>query len=92
MFPSLFKEVDIQMFHCDTCEFAKHKCVAFPSSNKRMVVPFALIHSDVWGSSSIPYLAGTSRFVIFIDDCTRVTWVFLLKEKSEAKLLKTSSK
>jgi len=70
-----------------TCEH-----VDFPSSNKRMVVPFALIHSDVWGSSSIPYLAGTSRFVIFIDDCTRVTWVFLLKEKSEAKLLKTSSK
>ncbi|XP_071939839.1 uncharacterized protein [Coffea arabica] len=34
MFPSLFKGFDVQSFHCDICEYAKHTCVPFPISNK----------------------------------------------------------
>jgi len=83
LFPNLFQKVDIQMFHCDTCEFARHKHVNLPSSNERMVVPFALIRSDVWAPSSIPNLSWAHWFVIFIDNCTRVSWVFLFKQKSE---------
>lgn len=30
MFPSLFQGLDIGVFHCDDCEFAKHKCASFP--------------------------------------------------------------
>jgi len=70
------------VFCCDTCEFANHKRVDFPSSNKRMPIPFALVRSDVWGSPSIPDQSGAHWFVMFIDDCTRVSWVFLLKQKS----------
>jgi len=67
------------MFHCDTYEFAKHKHVDFPSSNKRLIISFAFIHSDVWEPSNIPNLSGACWFVIFfIDDFTRVSWVFLL--------------
>ena len=83
MFPSLFQGLDIGMFHCDDCEFAKHKRVSFPISNKRTSVPFSLVHSDVWGPSNIPNISGARWFVIFIDDCTRVSWVYLLKQKSE---------
>jgi len=71
------------MFRCNTFEFANHKHVDFPSSNKRMTIPFALVHSNLWGFSSIPNLSGVHWFVIFIDACTRVSWVFLLKQKSE---------
>ncbi|XP_071902713.1 uncharacterized protein [Coffea arabica] len=34
MFPSLFKGFDVQSFHCDICEYAKHTRVPFPISNK----------------------------------------------------------
>jgi len=71
------------MFLCDTCEFAKHKHVDFPSINKRIIVSFALIHSDMWEPFSIPNLSRAYWFVIFIEDCTRVSRVFLLKQKSE---------
>ncbi|RVW25377.1 Retrovirus-related Pol polyprotein from transposon TNT 1-94 [Vitis vinifera] len=44
---------------------------------------FSLVHSDVWGPSRIKNISGTRWFVTFVDDHTRVTWVFLMKEKSE---------
>ena len=31
----------------------------------------------------IPNISGAKWFVSFIDDCTRVTWIFLMKDKSE---------
>jgi len=46
-----------------------------------------VIHSDVWGPSKIPTLGGSRWFVTFIDDCTRVTWLWLMKSKSEVNLL-----
>ena len=83
MFPSLFKKINVQDFHCDVCEFAKHKRVSFPVSNKKTSIPFHLVHTDIWGPSIVPSVTGSKWFVSFIDDCTRVTWVFLLKHKSD---------
>ena len=42
-----------------------------------------MIHSDIWGPSTIPNISGARWFVSLIDDCTRVTWLFLLKQKSD---------
>ena len=81
MFPHLFQGIDISGFHCETCEFAKHIRVSFPISNKRSSHPFHLIHSDIWGPSTIPNVSGARWFVSLIDNCTRVTWIFLLKQK-----------
>ena len=81
MFPTLFKGLDIQPFHCDICEYAKHTRVSFLISNKRSSFPFFLIHSDIWGPSTIPNISGLRWFVTFIDDCTRVSWIYLLKNK-----------
>lgn len=83
MFPSLFKGLDSEIFHCDVCELAKHKRVSFPVRNKRRSIPFALSHSDIWGPSTIPNISGAKWFVSFIDDCTIVTWIILLKSKSD---------
>jgi hypothetical protein len=46
-------------------------------------IPFALIHSDVWGPSPVSIVSGVRWFVIFVDDCTRMTWLYLLKHKDE---------
>ena len=48
-----------------------------------MSVPFYLIHSDIWGPSIVANISGARWFVSFIDDCTRVSWIFLLKNKSD---------
>ena len=82
MFPTLFKGLYIQPFHCDICKYTKHSRVSFPISNKRSS-PFFLIHSDIWGPSNIPNISGSRWFVTFIDDCTRVSWIYLLKNKSD---------
>ena len=83
MFPSLFKNEDVSSFHCDTCEIAKHHRLSFPLSNTRSTRPFSLIHTDIWGPCRISSISGAKWFVTFIDDCTRTTWLFLMKEKSE---------
>ena len=82
MFPTLFKGLNIQPFHCKICEYAKHNHLSFPISNKRSS-PFFLIHSDIWGPSTIPNILGSRWFVTFIDDCTRVSWIYLVKNKSD---------
>ena len=43
---------------------------------------FELVHSDVWGPT-IESIDGYKYFVSFIDDFSRVTWIYLLKFKSE---------
>ena len=37
----------------------------------------------MWGLSNILNVFGARWFITFIDYCTRVTWVFLLKQKSK---------
>jgi len=83
MFPSLFKNLDVEQFHCEICEFTKHHRVSFPISDSRYVSPFTIIHSDIWGPYNIPNISKAKGFVTFIDDCTRMTWVYLLKRKSD---------
>ena len=46
-----------------------------------------IIYSDVWGPSKVTTLGGSRWFVTFIDDCTRMTWLYLMKSKSEVNLL-----
>lgn len=42
-----------------------------------------MIHSDIWGPSRVNNINGARWFVTFIDDHTRTTSTFLMKEKSE---------
>ena len=55
----------------------------FPLSNKKIDFPFSLIHTDVWGPAPQSTHNGKKWFINFVDDCTRVTWVYLLKHKSD---------
>ena len=74
LFLVLFTKVSVESFHCDLCQFAKHHRTTFLPNGNRSSKPFDLIHSHVWGAK---------WFVSFIDDCTRVTWIFLVKNNSE---------
>ena len=68
---------------CEACVLAKiHKHTYFPSLT-HSIKPFALIHSDVWGLAPESNTHGLSYFILFVDDCTRMSWVYFLKHKSE---------
>ena len=47
-------------------------------------VLLALIHSDVWDPSPVSTASDHRCFAMFVDDCTRMTWLYLLKHKYEA--------
>lgn len=82
--PQLFNDSNKNStLHCDTCTLAKSHRVSFPLSSTKSSKPFDLIHSDVWGPSPITTSSGARWFVTFVDDCSRMTWVYLLKNKSE---------
>ncbi|RDX61249.1 hypothetical protein CR513_60537, partial [Mucuna pruriens] len=82
MFPHLFTKESVEPFKCDTCQFSKHHRATFSPSNNKSLEPFDLIHSYVWEPASNS-ISGAKWFVSFIDDCTHVTWIFLMKHKYE---------
>ena len=82
-FPSLFCRLDEATLFCETCQLAKHKRVSFIHVRVRCSFPFYCIHSDLRGPSPITGVQGHSWFVIFIDDYSRFTWVYLLKSRGE---------
>ena len=55
----------------------------FKLSSCKSGKPFDLVHSDVWGPAPINSYNGYKYFVIFIDDFSKITWLYLLKDKSE---------
>jgi hypothetical protein len=55
----------------------------FPLSKCKSKKPFELIHSDVWEPAPLDSFNGYKYFVIFIDDFSRTTWLYLLKNKSK---------
>ena len=83
LFPTLFKGVNPLSFQCESCLLAKSHRKPYVKSFYQSSKPFYLFHSDVWGPSKITTNSGKKWFVTFIDDHTRLCWVYLMKEKSE---------
>ena len=81
--PHLFSVVSDSDFRCDVCELAKSHRISYSPSLNKSPIPFMKIHSDVWGPAKISSFSGARYYVTFIDDCTRMTWVSLLKNKSD---------
>ncbi|XP_042518416.1 protein SEMI-ROLLED LEAF 2-like isoform X2 [Macadamia integrifolia] len=63
---------------CEACELEKHHCASFPSrSVSRSPSLFSLVYSRVGKRFGFRY------FMIFVDDHSRITWLYMLKDKSE---------
>ena len=71
------------MFHCDVCHPSKHTRSTYSPFPYKKSFPFSLAHSDIWGPSRIPNILGSRWFLLFVDDHTRLSWVFLMKQKSQ---------
>ncbi|XP_057495256.1 retrovirus-related Pol polyprotein from transposon TNT 1-94 isoform X3 [Actinidia eriantha] len=83
LFPSLLSNKNVSTLKCESCELGKHHRASFYPSINKSIIPFTLIHTDVWGPSRVASLKGHRWFVSFVDDCSRTTWVYLMKDKSE---------
>eukprot|EP00253_Pinus_taeda_P009530 PITA_09530 len=69
---------------CEGCILGKQHRESFPSGKSiRAKAPLEIIHSDLCGPMQAASLAGSQYFLTFIDDFTRKTWVYFLKNKSE---------
>jgi hypothetical protein len=72
---------------CDCCHFAKQHKLPFPRSYTKSIAAFDLIHMDIWGPLAIPSVHGHHYFLTVVDDFTRHTWLFLMKNKHETRTL-----
>ncbi|XP_075074543.1 uncharacterized protein LOC142162130 [Nicotiana tabacum] len=64
----------ISSLDCESCQFAKHHRLPKVSRvNKRVDLPFELVHTDVWGPCPIISKTGFRYLVTFVDDHSRVT-------------------
>ncbi|RVW41005.1 Retrovirus-related Pol polyprotein from transposon TNT 1-94 [Vitis vinifera] len=69
---------------CESCHFAKHHRSSLgPRLNKRVESLFELVHSDVWGPCPVTSQTGFRYFVTFVDDFSRMTWIYFMKNRSE---------
>ena len=79
----LLGSVSIENFDYMPCQLGKQTALPFNKSVSHALSSFDLIHSDVWGPSPIPTQGGSRYFVIFVDDFSRYTWIYLFKNRSE---------
>ena len=66
---------------CEHCLYGKKNRAKFPSSDTRSKDILELIQSNVFGPIHIPSLGGSLYYVIFMDDFSRNTWLYFLKNK-----------
>ena len=45
--------------------------------------PFDLVHSDIWGPAPTTTVHDYCYYILFIDDYSRFTWIYFLKNRSE---------
>ena len=70
---------------CEACLLGKHSKRSFPKeATTRATKPLQLVHTDVCGPINPSSFGKNKYFLLFIDDYSRKTWVYFLKQKSEA--------
>jgi hypothetical protein len=77
---------DLKQIDLDFCEhfvYGKQKRVRFSSRRKKKNERLELLHTDVWGPTQVSSLGGSHYYVTFIDDATRKTCVYCIRQKSD---------
>ena len=74
-----------QLGVCDTCQTGKQHHTPFTSGNSWQASHvLQLVHVDICGPMTTPFVLGSRYFLLFVDDFSRKTWVYFLKKKSDA--------
>jgi hypothetical protein len=77
---SSFPTIPRKLKQCDVCIFGNHNKQPFHDSTSKACRKLELVHSDLCG----PFSNGNKYIMTFIDDYTRMCWLYLPKDKSQA--------
>ena len=69
--------------HCKHCLIGKMHQLPFAHSQFQSTQPLELVHSDVWGPAPVSSSNGYKYYLLFMDDFSKYSWLFLLKHKSD---------
>jgi transposase InsO family protein len=70
---------------CEGCVLGKQSKLPFPKDQSlRATKVLELVHTDLCGPMEVESMGGSKYFMLFIDDYSRMTWVYFLSYKSEA--------
>jgi hypothetical protein len=68
---------------CKHCQLGKQTKTKFKSKEYSMTRPLEIVHTDLVGTTTTKDLKGVEYFMLLVDDYTRMTSVFFLRNKSE---------
>ena len=71
----------------EICLRAKQTRSTFPTCKSIAKNVFDLIHCDIWSSHRTPSSCGAHYFLSILDDASRGTWVYLMRDRTEASKL-----
>lgn len=78
--PTIEKKKEV----CEGCVFGKHHRQPFPKEGARRAKEvLELVHTNGCGPIRTLSHAQNRYFILFIDDLTRMTWVYFMRQKSE---------
>ena len=80
-----FPEFEVISTSCQTCQYGKQNRLPFPTATWKASNKLQLIHTDVGGPQRTPSLKGSHYYISFIDDLTKMCWIYFLKFKSEVR-------
>lgn len=80
----LEKKSDISQSSCIVCCEGKQSRLPFGHAGSRSSELLGIIHSDVCGPMENASIGGSRYFILFIDDYSRMTYIYFMKQKSEA--------
>lgn len=68
---------------CEACQLGKSSRLSFSPSVFVASRPLERIHCDLWGPSPVKSVQGFQYYAVFIDNFSRYSWLFPLKNKSD---------
>lgn len=68
---------------CSACQEGKSHKLPFPKSKSQASKPLKIIHTDLWGPAHTISKHGFRYYIMFLDDFSRYSWIYPLKQKSD---------
>lgn len=69
---------------CQGYRYGKSHHLPFKSSFNRRTTPLELVHTNLMGPTRISSYRNCHYVMVLVDDYSRYTWTYVLKEKNEA--------
>lgn len=68
---------------CVTCCEGKQMRLPFQHVGERSTEPLQIVHADVCGPMEKKSIGGSQYFLLFVDDFSRMNFIYFLKQKNE---------